>query len=62
MSAVRTWLRRRVIALQRADQVAEVAQAWAALVAFNPDARTLGGELSHRTWAALDALTEGDRS
>jgi hypothetical protein len=50
------------IEVQRADQVAEVIEAWAALVAFNPDARTLGGELSHRTWAALDALTEGDRS
>jgi len=50
------------IEAQRADQVAEVIEAWAALVAFNPDARTLGGELSHRTWAALDALTEGDRS
>lgn len=50
------WLRRRAFALRRADEVAEVVDTWAALVAFNPDARTLGGHRSRRTWAALDAL------
>ena len=56
MSAAWWWLRRRVFALRRADEVAEVVNAWAALVAFNPDARTLGGTRSRQTWAALDAL------
>lgn len=42
--------------------VNEVADAWAALVALNPDARTLGGPVSRRVWDALDALIEERRA